>query len=51
MLTVFLFKRNLIYICITKGQYSYSYIHKQLEYMHIQANSLSDLVVDVNHHR
>ena len=36
MLAAFLFKRNLIYICVSQGEYSYTFLHSQLEFLHVQ---------------
>jgi len=36
LLTVFLFKRNIIYICISKSENSYPFLISQLEFLHTQ---------------
>ncbi len=36
MLAVYLFRRNLVYICMSKGGYSYTFMHSLLEFLHIQ---------------
>ncbi len=36
MLIVFMLRKNLVYLCIHKGDRGYSSIHRQLEYLHIQ---------------
>jgi hypothetical protein len=35
LLTVFLCTKTIIYICITKKEESYSFIKRQLEYLHL----------------
>jgi len=36
MLIVFMFKKNIIYLCISKGDKQFSAIYRQLQYLHIQ---------------
>ncbi len=37
MLAVFMFKKNLTYICVTKGHYHLTFLQCQLEFLHVQA--------------
>lgn len=36
MLTVFMFRKSLVYICVSKNVDSYTFLHRQLENLHIQ---------------
>ncbi len=36
LLVVFMFRKNLIYLCLSKGDRSYASIHRRLEYLHMQ---------------
>lgn len=41
MLIAFMFKKNIIYLCISKGDKQFSSIYRQLQYLHIQVLFLS----------
>ena len=40
MMIVFMFKKNIIYLCLSKGDKQYWSIRRQLEYLHLQVDVL-----------